>query len=146
MFRLLLIADETPEIHLQIVRIHLYLLQAKLAKGAQAHALQQRLSRKILSELTAIEQLSWATHLETNLNDAHNNGSLAELHGGEDVHALREQTMYIGHIAGLQLRGCIIRPIGTILRLRCIEVAKVRFATRIAARRGAKARIASAFV
>lgn len=39
----LLIADKAPEIHLQIVCIHLYLLQSKLAERAQANALEQRL-------------------------------------------------------------------------------------------------------
>lgn len=57
-FHSLLIADETPEIHLQIVRIHLDLLQAKFTKSAQAHALQQRLSRKqtqIINKPTELE-------------------------------------------------------------------------------------------
>lgn len=54
--------------------------------------------------------------------------------------------MYIGYIAGFQLRGCIIRPIGAILRLRCIEVAEVGLPAGITAGRGAKARIAGALV
>lgn len=43
---LLLIADKAPEIHLQIVCIHLDLLQSKLAEGAQANALQEGLKRR----------------------------------------------------------------------------------------------------
>lgn len=93
---LLLIRYKSPQIYLKVVRIHLHLLQTKLAKCPQTYTLQQSLHYyTVTNSLQYVYMvLCWA-HLEHDLNDASHNGQFVELNSCKYLYPLIEELLNV---------------------------------------------------
>lgn len=99
-----LVGDEPPQVHLQVVAVHLDLLQPVSAEGAQADALQECLQTDFDD---ARHHGDLGRRRESVRGDRHRGRRprtcthLVELHGAEDVDALRKQLVYVAQQVGV---------------------------------------------